>query len=130
MRADDFNHYSKILAYARQHGIRLVGLNVPFGFVSAVANNGLDGLPASLKPYMPTIDRGNERHFARFERDVRLVPGGPAVDGTTLAHWYEAELLWEEYMAQSIAGYVQHRVAEVARPPSDATLGAPSAHSL
>ena len=57
----DFNQYAKILAYARRHGIQLVGLNVPFGLVNAVANTGLDGLPANLRSSLPQIDRGQAR---------------------------------------------------------------------
>ena len=72
----DFNQYSKILAYARQHQIRLVGLNVPFGMVNAVANYGLDALPSDLKQFMPTVDRGQRRHFERWPvlhwRDINL----------------------------------------------------------
>lgn len=107
----DFNQYSKILAYARRHGIQLVGLNVPFGLVNAVANTGLDGLPDRLKTQLPSeVDRDQVAHFERFQRDItesverqKLAMPDPA----ELRRWYEAELLWDEYVAESIANYMK-----------------------
>ena len=45
----DFNDYAKILAYARKHQIRLVGLNVPYPLVSMVGTYGLRGVPPELR---------------------------------------------------------------------------------
>ena len=94
----DFNQYSKILAYARQRGIQLIGLNVPFGLVNAVANVGLDGLPPKMKEYVPAIDKGQRQHFERFEKDLSEVASaaGTRVDAAALQRYYEAEVLWDE----------------------------------
>ena len=45
----DINQYAKIFSYARQNGIRLVGLNVPYGMVQMVSNFGLRKLPDELR---------------------------------------------------------------------------------
>ena len=102
----DFNQYSKIFAYARRHGIRLVGLNVPFGLVNAVANVGLEGLPPQMAEYVPDIDLGQKRHFERFEREMRKLSGETQLAAPTLWRYYESTLVWDEYMAESIAGFV------------------------
>lgn len=106
----DFNQYAKILAYARRHGIQLVGLNVPFGLVNAVANTGLDELSDKFKAQLPAdIDRGQVAHFERFERDIAETVERRKVampDAPELQRWYEAELLWDEYVAESIANYM------------------------
>lgn len=107
----DFNQYAKILAYARRHQIQLVGLNVPFGLVNAVANTGLDGLPANVRQTLPQIDRGQAAHFERFRRDITeavVRDGATMPDGPELQRWYEAELLWDEYVAESAAAYAGH----------------------
>ena len=43
----DINQYAKIFSYARQNGIRLVGLNVPYGMVQMVSNFGCGSCPTS-----------------------------------------------------------------------------------
>ena len=49
-------------------------------------------------------------HYERFEREMAEVAGrsGQRLDAETLGRWYDAELLWDEYVAASIAGYLGH----------------------
>ena len=149
----DINQYAKIFSYARQNGIRLVGLNVPYGMVQMVSNFGLRKLPDELRGcvgaiptaqfgaqfsarnsltpsyptvslrYLPEMDLSNEKHYARFEREMlssaahSTIGGGPNGGGGgdagpvgmtkgQLYKYYQAQTLWDEYMAESAAKYM------------------------
>ncbi|KAK1860171.1 hypothetical protein I4F81_002760 [Pyropia yezoensis] len=112
--------YTPLLSYCRVHRVRVVGLNAPGKLVAAVARGGLDSLPASVMPYLPEMDLGNRAHFARFAAKMAAMGGAahhtrgggggggggggpPLFDPTVLRHYYEAETLWDEYMAESAA---------------------------
>eukprot|EP00965_Chrysotila_dentata_P096002 3172022-Pleurochrysis_carterae.AAC.3 len=120
----DMSLYAKILSFARRNKIRLVGLNVPYDLVKIVSTYGLAGTPAEyesflpacvapLRALMPDMDLGQQPHFDRFVSAMRGAghnPSGP--DGVAaLMRSYEAMTLWDEYMAESIAGYMQKPVS-------------------
>lgn len=102
----DINHYAKIFHYAALNRIRLVGLNVPMGVTKLVVKNGLDGLPPSLKQLLPEVDLGDARHRLQFLSAMRA--NGHDADPTTMARMYEAQTLWDEYMAESASNYMLH----------------------
>lgn len=102
----DFNNYTKIFRYARLNGIRLVGLNAPLPLVTLVRKQGLDGLPRELSALLPDIDLGNGRHRERFEAAIAEVAHVHPVSGDSLFRMYQAQTLWEEYMAESAANYL------------------------
>lgn len=114
--------YADILGYARDNKLRLCGLNVPYPIVRAVSRAGLEGLPQDVRNAMPPldVDIGDVEHKRRF---AEAIGGGLEVDGETLIppagdgvhgsmsveacqRMYEAQALWDDYMASSIAGYV------------------------
>ncbi|GAB0495447.1 hypothetical protein MMPV_006748 [Pyropia vietnamensis] len=113
--------YTPLLSYCRAHRVRVVGLNAPGKLVAAVARGGLDSLPASVVPYLPEMDLGNQAHFARFAAKMAAMGGAahhtggdggdgrgpPRFDPTVLRHYYEAETLWDEYMAESAAAVLE-----------------------
>lgn len=139
----NFNDYAKVLAYARRHRIRLVGLNVPYPLVAMVAQYGLDRVPVELRPFLPEMDLGNAEHLERFEQSMasleqaRLAasPGAPDVPpphasphgasgGSAFRRSYEAMTLWDEYMAASVARYLDPNLEPAAqRAAAGATLG-------
>lgn len=56
----DLNYYSKILRYASDHNIRVIGLNVPQPVAHYVSQKGLENVPESLRKRLPDeIDIGN-----------------------------------------------------------------------
>jgi len=106
--------YTPLFRYCRAHRVRMVGLNAPAALVAAVARGGLDSLPASVVPYLPEMDLGSRPHFARFAAKMSAMGGGAHHGGgggaeggrfdlQVLRHYYEAETLWDEYMAESAA---------------------------
>lgn len=97
----DLNQYAKIFNYACRKGIRLVGLNVPYPVVRLVSSLGIAQLPADLKPFLPSVDISNQEHRSQF---LRLVGAhGGASDDPGLERMYEAQCLWDDYMADSAA---------------------------
>ncbi|PXF43573.1 hypothetical protein BWQ96_06685 [Gracilariopsis chorda] len=96
--------YLPIFEYCRIYGIPMRGLNVPRQFVVHVNRLGLDGLPDELKEFLPdNIDLSNRAHYEHF---VQLVQEGHDIhelDPRILRRYYEVQVLWEEWMSQSVA---------------------------
>ncbi|KAA8495082.1 hypothetical protein FVE85_3323 [Porphyridium purpureum] len=106
MWGHDFNFWLPIFAYARQHGIRLVGLNLPSKAVQIVAERGLDSVPEKLRSTFPEIDLSNQKHYNRFASNMMGVHADVA--GAYLKSYYEAYCLWEDYMADSASQFLQN----------------------
>jgi uncharacterized iron-regulated protein len=107
----DLNYYAKIFNYAAQNKIRLVGLNVPYAVAKYVGAKGFDALPTSIRPYLPKLDLSNKKHRDQFMEAVGAGHSNSSddVDVSTseqLQHMYEAQTLWDEYMAESASNYV------------------------
>jgi len=66
------SHYSKIFNYARKHGIRLCGLNVPQPVVKVVRQLGLENVPPVLKSRLPEVDLNNKAHRDSFMATMRM----------------------------------------------------------
>ena len=63
----DLNYYSKILRYASEHSIRIIGLNVPQPIAHFVSKQGLSNLPSNILKYLPEIDTSDIRHRKQFQ---------------------------------------------------------------
>jgi len=100
----DFRLYEPVMDYARAHGIPLVALNVPSEIVRKVAESGYDSLTAAERRAVPTtIDRRDTAYRDRLR--VRLGDHHGA-SGADFDSFYEIQLLWDEGMARSAAGYL------------------------
>jgi len=98
------SYYAKLLQYCKYHKIRIIGLNIPVPVVQVVRRIGLNSLPQELATNLPEIDLSNKKHRKRF-MDIMEMFGG--VHGSlppgALDRLYEAQTLWDEYMAESVA---------------------------
>ena len=102
----DINQYAKIFRYAALGGIRLVGLNVPIQVAQLVRDSGLSGIPKSLRDLLPAdIDLSDEGHKIRFIESMEA-SGHVISNAAALNRLYEVQTLWEEYMADSAASYL------------------------
>ncbi|KAK4533290.1 hypothetical protein CCYA_CCYA16G4172 [Cyanidiococcus yangmingshanensis] len=105
--------WQDILEYARANQVQLVGLNTPFELVQLVAHYGLDKLPAVLHEVLPRdMDvHGNAVHRERFMRKMRELGveahGAAILDESALQRMYESQVLWDEYMSESAALWLQ-----------------------
>jgi hypothetical protein len=122
--------YSKIFAFAKKNGIRLVGLNIPAQVVQLVRDAGIRQIDPNLRALLPQgMDFANEKHRTRFDETMAEmesigvshmgVKGATAyasdmggVDGAeekkrVLQNYYECEVLWDEYCAETAARYFE-----------------------
>lgn len=108
----DAKLYSPIFEYCRIHRIPMVGLNVPYAFVQQVGAYGFDGLADNLKQFLPdNIDLNNEGHFKHFmslmgwdeSKTYNEFHQTSGRHGVSVERYYQAQVLWEEWMSQSVA---------------------------
>lgn len=103
----DFNQYAKIFRYAREQGIRLVGLNAPQSLLKLINRVGMEGLPKRIKEVLPEMDLGQEAHRRRFEDTINGFQHGEGIDSAAMGRMYEAQTLWDEYMAETTSQYIK-----------------------
>jgi uncharacterized iron-regulated protein len=105
--------WQDILEYARKNHVQVIGLNTPFELVQLVAHYGLDRLPSVLQQVLPKdMDvHGNAAHRERFIRKMRELGveahGAAILDEAALQRMYESQVLWDEYMSESAALWLQ-----------------------
>lgn len=102
----DSELYKPIFEYCRAYRIPMCGLNMPSSVASVVGRLGLSGLPENWKQFMPDdMDFSNHDHYNHFVKLVRKshnVGHSPEADAQ-LQRYYEVQVLWEEWMSQSVA---------------------------
>lgn len=106
----NFLYYMEILRYIRDNNIPLVALRPPDELVEMVKGAGPpdrpndrpnDG-PNEDKPGLPEMDLEDPYHRAHIEAIFHGHPGGPGLDA-----FYRAQVLRDEYMAQTAAEYLE-----------------------
>jgi uncharacterized iron-regulated protein len=97
----DFGLYRDILEYAKEKGLRIIGLNVPFYIPSRIRVGGLDSLSKTDRKHLPDIiDTTNPDHRAYLEEIFNL----HAFSGRDkFEFFYEAQCTWEDAMADAVA---------------------------
>lgn len=101
----DLNYYAKIFNFAAKKGIRLVGLNVPIEVASLVGRVGIDNIPPVLKSLLPNVDLKDEKHRNFFMDSIKS-SGHNINDNAAVNRMYEVQTLWDEYMSESAANYI------------------------
>ena len=100
----DYRLYRPILRYAREHGIPLLALNVPEELSRRVGAVGLSGLSADERARLPAeIDRSDSAYQARLRAVFNHHPAG----GRDFERFVEAQLVWDEGMAETAAEYLR-----------------------
>lgn len=59
------------------------------------------GLPKRIKDILPEIDLDQEPHRRRFEDTIKGFQHGAGIDSEAMGRMYEAQTLWDEYMAET-----------------------------
>lgn len=96
-----FALYRGIVNWARERHLRMIGLNIPPPIANKIARGGLASLTAAERSQVAThIDFGNSRHRRYLEEQFEHHPRAAIKDFQT---FYEAQLAWEETMAQTLA---------------------------
>ncbi len=99
----DYNYYRQILEYARAKDIPVIALNIQKEITDKVAKGGLDALsPKELKEIPATMDMSNAK-YRKMLREIYMVhPQGIGFD-----NFYQAQILWDESMARSVAEFTE-----------------------
>jgi len=100
----DYRLYAPIFRFAREQRIPVRALNVPSDLASTVAKVGIAGLSGEQRAHLPReIGPADEAYKSRlrkaFEQHKSAKPD--AFD-----HFVEAQLVWDEGMAESAAAYL------------------------
>jgi uncharacterized iron-regulated protein len=96
--------YRDLLTFARERHIPLLALNAPRALVKAVSREGIDKLPEEMRADLPReMDDDDPYHRAKTE----AIFGGHAKEhGMDVDRFYPAQVLWDETMAETAAGYL------------------------
>ena len=110
----NYHLYEDILQYAREQKIPVVALNQANELVSKVASQGLAKLTPEEKAQIPVeMDLGDKAYKERlrgvFEMHQSDFPGDTAL--RNFEYFYEAQILWDETMAETIANFLKDRPA-------------------
>ncbi len=95
-------YYAPILETARANKSPLIALNVSRKVTRAIAESGVEGLPEGLQRYVPEMKLDDVQHRALFDG---LMAGHPDTGGST-EKMYEAQVLWDEVMAERASNYL------------------------
>ncbi len=97
-------YYREIFLYAREHGIPLVGLNVPEATIRQVARGGFASLSAEEAGELPAVRCEVD---AAYEDFIRRALGMHGQEGRTFRNFCEAQLLWDTAMAANLVRFLE-----------------------
>jgi aminopeptidase N len=101
----NYNLYREILDYARTYGIPVVALNQASEVVKKVADGGLDALtPEEREKIPPDMDMTDDAYRRRLRT---IFEAHRKVPGRTFTNFYQAQVLWDETMAHSVADFLK-----------------------
>jgi uncharacterized iron-regulated protein len=94
--------YRPLLEFCREHHLPAYALNAPRDLAHAIAKNGVDGLSAAERRSLPEMKPGPERHRELVREAFAQHPHGK-FDEARFERFYQAQLVWDETMADRIA---------------------------
>jgi uncharacterized iron-regulated protein len=101
----DFRHYAPILAYAREHGLPVIALNLPVELTDKVGRVGIDGLTEPERDQLPAaIDHSDTAYTERLRG---IYHQHPETEGRGFEGFLEVQLIWDEGMAERAAEYLE-----------------------
>jgi uncharacterized iron-regulated protein len=97
----DYELYRQILEFVKTRQIPLVALNIPFHIPPKIAAGGADSLSESDRSHLPqNIDTSDAAHRAYLEN---IFKHHSFKKEKKFEYFYEAQCVWEDTMAESIA---------------------------
>lgn len=101
----DFNLYREIIEFARAKGIPIIALNLKAELIKKIEQSGLDGLSEEERKEVPQdMDMADDSYRRRLREVFETHPSGSSFD-----HFYQAQILWDETMAHSIAEFLKEK---------------------
>jgi len=105
-----YHLYRPILWVSQDKGTALLGINAPNAVVKKVARSGLVSLTLEERNQVARdIDLENKAHREYLDRIFKQHPfkKNPKHSVENFDHFYEAQCVWDETMAQTIADYME-----------------------
>lgn len=101
----DFSLYRPLFQFAKFHDIPIVALNARQEITRSVARQGLEALSEELARDVPELDLDHPQHRAYIRDAFGLSDedGAEAHPGFVFENFYEAQVIWDETMADTIA---------------------------
>jgi len=99
----DFRLYRMVMSYARDNDIPLIALNAPTELVEAVSSKGLVGLDDRWNAQLPEFLISPE---GVYENRLKSAFSNHPVSGNGLDRFMQVQMLWDEYMAESLVSYL------------------------
>jgi uncharacterized iron-regulated protein len=102
----DYGLYKPIFDTIKADHLAMIALNVPRAWVHSVGQGGYAALTPDEKSQLPQdLFLGNQQHKAIFTSMM----GGHPMTGAVGDNIYEAQVLWDEGMADTAIKYMQNR---------------------
>jgi uncharacterized iron-regulated protein len=95
--------YRPILDFAREHGLPVIGLNVPRGITRRVAREGFDALSPEERGDLPFVTCDVSDDYRDF---IRQAYGAHGHGQMNFDHFCEAQLVWDKSMAYNALQFV------------------------
>lgn len=100
----DYHLYRPIIQYCKKAQIPIIALNLPSEISKQVAKKGLDSLNKDQKKQIPRdLDLSNKDYKAWLKS---IFMQHPRHDIPSFKYFFQAQVLWDETMAQSICNYL------------------------
>jgi aminopeptidase N len=101
----DYNLYQEIIEYAKAKKIPIIALNIWTEIVKKVSTDGLDSLTDTERAELPdSMDMSDEEYRNRLEEVFKQ---HKSHENKTFDNFYQAQILWDETMAQSIDEFLK-----------------------
>jgi uncharacterized iron-regulated protein len=94
--------YKPLLEFCRAHRLPAFALNAPQSLAHAIALKGVAGLTRKERAQVPELKPGPAAHREMVREAFAQHPHG-RFNGEAFEHFYEAQLVWDETMAERIA---------------------------
>ena len=102
----DYHIYRPIIEYCKEHGIPILALNLPAEISKKVARKGLESLSdEELKQVPVELDWSNTVYKTRLRQ---IFEEHPENEIKNFDDFYQAQVLWDETMAQSVHDYLDN----------------------
>ena len=103
--AFNYHFYRPIVEFCKKEHIPIVALNLQSEISKKIARNGLSALSEKERAKLPPdLDLKNEPYERYLRQIFRQHRNGDIDD---FQHFYQAQIAWDETMAQSIADYIK-----------------------
>lgn len=103
----DYNLYKPIIDFARAEKVPVIALNLTREIVEKVSKSGMDALSEEEKKALPQqMDFSDDDYRGRLKQVFSQHKNS---DDRSFEFFYQAQILWDETMAESIDQYLKQR---------------------